>query len=378
MRRILCCLIALLLSVPFGIMTMAEETEVVAYFLLPHLGDEPISEQNGSERYSVAGLKKLPAILTLCRAFDEGWIDPKAQVVCSERACRVGGPTAFLEVGETVQASELLKAAVMIAAGDAIWALMEHAFGAEDVFLQNIRLLLAEKQLDTELADCLGSEAMFSAAELVRLGETALSSENFCKYASIYLDVLRHEDGTETELVNGNRLLKEEAGCVGLLTGSSEHDGYCGVFAVTRNEMTYLLAIIGAKNSKARFTTAKELFAYAFANFDLQTLSTDGGMMQGSYPVKNGDRKCIDLVAREDRVLLWEKSRGALTVRYDLEPSLTAPLDPAEPVGNAIYSDSEGNEVCSIALYPIAAVRSNGILDIVRRIVGNFLSCASK
>lgn len=378
MLRILCCLFALLLAMPTFSVSVAEETETAAYLLLPHLGDEPISEQNGSERYSVAGLKKLPAILTLCRAFDEGWIDSEAEVICSERACHIGGPTAFLEIGETVKASELLKAAVMIAAGDAIWALMEHAFGSEDVFLQNIGLLMAEKELQTELGDCLGSNAMFSAADLVQLGEIALSSENFCKYSSVYMDTLRHQDGTETELVNGNRLLKDMSGCAGLLTGSSDQDGYCGVFAVTRNDMTYLLAIIGAKNSKARFAIAKELFDYAFANFDLETLSTSGGTMKESYPVKNGDQKSVDLIAREDQVFLWEKSRGALTVVYDLEPSLMAPLDPSETVGNAIYLDAEGNEVCTIALYPSFVVRSNGLLDILRRIVGNFLSFVGK
>ena len=71
--------------------------------LLPGRG-EPLLEKKGDEPMEVAGLRKLPAVLTLCRAFDSGLIEDTAGMQVSPRAAGISGPTAFLEAGERIEA----------------------------------------------------------------------------------------------------------------------------------------------------------------------------------------------------------------------------------------------------------------------------------
>ena len=146
MRRFVSLVLTVfVLLLPVG--TWGEEPvsiDAPAYCLALPGRAEPLLDKKGSEGMAVAGLRKLPAVLTLCRAFDSGLIAENTGMQVSPHAASIPGPTAFLEAGERIEAGELLKAAVMISAGDAIVTLGENAFGSESVFLNNIMVTLKE------------------------------------------------------------------------------------------------------------------------------------------------------------------------------------------------------------------------------------------
>ena len=158
MRRFVSLLLTVfILLLPVGTWGEGEPVEVSASawcLTLPGRA-EPLLDKKGTEPMSVAGLRKLPAVLTLCRAFDSGLIAESTGMQVSPHAASISGPTAFLESGERIEAGELLKAAVMISAGDAIVTLGENAFGSESVFLNNIQVTLKELGIDRTLTDCL-------------------------------------------------------------------------------------------------------------------------------------------------------------------------------------------------------------------------------
>ena len=372
MRRYLMILLcaALLLAPIHG---MAESKSAKAYLITPAGSTAALWEERSDERFSVAGLCKLPAILTLCRAFDAGLIDPDAEMDVSKKASKVSGPSAYLEAGERIAAGELIKAAVMISAGDAIVALGENAFGSEEMFLQNIGVILAEAKVDVSLASCLGTGTAFSCAELLRLAALALDSKTFRTYCGVYMDSISHAKGTTTELVTANRMIRSYAGCFGLLTGSSREDGYCGIFAAERNGMTYLCAVLGSPTGDARFAEATHLFDDAFANYRLDTPATKGTPLLSDYPVLYGDRKTVHLLPDETVVLLRNKADGALQTSFDLPESLLAPLHPEEPVGTATFTDEAGNTLAVVSLYPAEAVVSNGFPDVLRWLLTQYL-----
>lgn len=345
-----------------------------ACLLMPLHADTVLEEKNAQERYNVAGLSKLPALLTLCHAFDTGLLSPQTTMQVSKKASEVSGPTAFLEAGEQVSAEELIKAAVMISAGDAIWTLMENAFGSEDVFLQNIGVILKECGVDLTLTSCLGTGTLFSCGDLIKLGTLAAESETFLRYAAVYMDNVRHEKGTATELVNANRMIRTYAGCRGLMTGSSREDGYCGLFLATRNETTYIGCVIGSPTSEARFSEAARLFDYAFANFRSETPAAKNVPLLREYPVLYGDQKAVDVLPHETIVLLLNKADGAIEPVYDLPEALLAPLDPNVPIGSVAFLTAAGETLADCALYPSAAVRSNGYLDVIRRILADYFT----
>ncbi|MDO4565511.1 MAG: hypothetical protein Q4C04_07855 [Clostridia bacterium] len=374
MKRFLGLFFGLALALPrlvFG--EAVDMSEAKAALIAPLQSETAIEQKNEGERYSVAGLCKLPAVLTLALAFDEGLIAPETLMQVSTKAASVGGPTAFLEATEQIAAEELMKAAVMISAGDAIYTLGENAFGSEQVFLQNIEVNLQKLGVSAELSDCIGNGSAFTALDLLLLGQAAAQSPTFVQYAGVYMDELVHPDGRRTELVNANRMIRTYSGCFGLMTGSSRDDGYCGVFAASRNDMPYICVVIGSKNSESRFALATSLFDYVFANFSLVTLSKAYEPLLTEVPVRYGDAKTVNLVPHETVVMLKKKGDGEFTQEWRGDGELTAPLSVETPVGMMAYIDATGAVAYEIALYPEQDVRSYGILDVLRRLAWNFL-----
>ena len=370
-KRLILILAALLLAVHIPV-TYADQ-EAKAYCVAPKGSAASVSEQRADEAFGVAGLSKLPAILTLCNAFDENLIDHDATVTVSRSAAAIGGPTAFLQANESIAAEELIRAAVMISAGDAIWALMEHAFGSEDVFLQNIVLTLHSIGLDKTLSGCLGGGDTFSCRELILLGERALESETFRKYCSEKYAILRHADGRETELATANKLLTSLSGCVGLLTGSSNTDGYCGLFACKRGDSTFLCAVLGAPNSKMRFQTASKLLEEAFANYKTVTLAEPGEPVAEDWPVSDTDGETVDLYAKETVTLLLKKSDGEPEPQFDVPEALIPPVDPEYSVGTVTFYAKDGTVLSELALYPDRAIVSSDLKAVLMRVFKSFI-----
>lgn len=373
MQNVLCFALTallLLLSIPAA----HADTNVAAYCIMPLHSDTVISEQDSETWHNIAGVTKLPAVLTLCQAFDKGLIDENAGISVSAKAASIGGPSAYLEKGETVPAKELIRAAVMISAGDAIYALAEHAFGSEDVFLKNIELMMRSSGVNKELGDCLGMYMTFSCRELIALGETAIDSPTFLKYCGEKYAVLEHASGRKTELATSNKLLTTLPGCIGLFTGSSKTEGYCGIFACRRGESTYLCAVIGAQNSKIRFETATRLFEEAFANYQYVTISDPDEPAIESYPVTGADIDAVDLYTREHCSILLKKSDGEPQRKIDLPELLAAPLDPEHAVGSIAYYGADGTLLTEQALYPKEAVVSSGFTEILKRTFAMFLN----
>ncbi|MFR0881797.1 MAG: serine hydrolase [Christensenellales bacterium] len=90
---------------------------------------QSIIEYNSAERLEVGGLGRLPLLLAACDKIDGGGLALTDKVTVSREAARVPGPTAFLDAYENAEVSMLLKAAAVICAGDAIYALGEAAYG---------------------------------------------------------------------------------------------------------------------------------------------------------------------------------------------------------------------------------------------------------
>lgn len=98
-----------------------------AALLIDEASGKTLFEANAAEKLPVAGLTRLAALLVICDAFDSGAIGVDAVVSVDETASRIGGTTAFLRAGESMDANSLLLAAVMINAGDATHALASAA-----------------------------------------------------------------------------------------------------------------------------------------------------------------------------------------------------------------------------------------------------------
>ena len=318
-------------------------------------------------KLDVAGLARLPVLLYVCESIDAGIFAPTATVTISEAAAAVRGPTAFVEPYERISAEALLKAAVMILAGDAIQALAEACAGTSGAALAAVNARLSSLSIEAECMSLSGEGTRLSANDLLKLGGALAKSETFCAYSANYMDEIVHEKGNRTELVNPNRLIRNTTGWVGIATGSSAEAGYCGLFGVRRAETAYLCVVTGAPDSAARFSMAQEMIEYCFTAYKATALARAGEVLVEAMPVRGGTLDTVDLVAGTDAVLLLRQGetyeRG-----LSLPEILTAPLPANRAVGKAYFTGPDGTVVAEIDLFPKSDVSAATLWEHVRRV----------
>lgn len=371
-------LLAFLLCIPYPAAAVTPAAPVsmkdATGALLAEAGTQQVlMEESADTARSVAGLSKLPAILVLCEAVDQGKLDLKSDIAVSRNAASVPGPTAFIEGGEIVPAENLIKAACMICAGDAVVALGEALFGTETAFVDQINARLKELGIGATLANATGQGTELSPRQLGILGAALMQSPCFAARSKLTLESFTHADGRETELVNANRMLRSYAGCGGVTTGSSAADGYCGVFFVTRGDTQLVCVVLGCKNASSRFALASAMLDQAFATKKAQKLAKQGDVLAENVRVHGGKQRSVDLVAKDTVVLLLDKSAPALVTVEDIPDQLDAPLAATDVVGSISYRTPDGAEVGKVELVPAQDVEQAFLSEIIRDLLLSFI-----
>lgn len=332
-----------------------------------------LAQKDAKTPYHVAGLSKLPAVLTLAQAIDDGTLDSARRLYTSKAAADVPGPSAFLEENESAQVIDLFKAAAIIGAGDAIMTLGEGVYGSEAIFCENVNATIHLAGGDFAVTTALGSTDQFTASALAQLGCAALESATYLKWSGIRMDHFSHEDGRATELVSANRLLLGYSGCNGLMTGSSAEDGYCGVFTAKRNGMSLVAVVLGAKDASSRYQAASAMLDYGFAAYAAKSYYKAGDPPFATLAVDDGETDSVNVVPQGDVILLIKKQQAVPQGILSLPEELEAPLYTDVSVGKATYSDADGNLLLEVLLYPENDVPRFTLKDAIFRVMRDFL-----
>lgn len=376
LRALIALLLLCGLCMPFQTAYAALEgsmEDAAGALLVEATTQQVLAEQDADTARSVAGLAKLPAVLVLCEAVDQGKLNLQSEIAVSEKAADVGGPTAFIEGGEVISAEPLMKAAVMICAGDAITALGEALSGAESGFVEAINARLAELGLSVAVENATGAGTQFTPRALAVIGAALMKSPTFTAHSKLTLENFSHSDGRETELVNANRMLRSYAGCTGVATGSAAADGYCGVFSVTRGDTQLIAVVLGCKNSSTRFAVAGSMLDQAFATKKAQKLAEKGEVIAEGIRVQGGKRREVNLVAKDTVVLLLDKAEPALVAVEQIPEQLQAPLDTGAVVGTVSYRTADGAEKGKVELVAQMDVEKAFFREIIRDLLLSFM-----
>lgn len=354
-RRIFCLIIAAILVFPCGAALADPGSESVAFGTtkaVAVLEPECLQAAVGYEAdtvFNVAGLARLPALIYICEAFDQGLIKEDTAVFVGDTAAGIGGPTAFISAGEKIGAGELIKAAVMITAGDASYALAETVSGSVSLAESAIAAMLTELGIGSGDFTLAGGKPEMTAREVCTLMARLSKSQTYQKYSALSLDEITHQNGSKTELANPNKLIKTLEGCYAGSTGSSNEAGYCGAFAVKREDTHYIIAVLGAKNSNDRFDAVKEAAGIAFNTFETVSCVVQGDVVASGIPVIGGMKRSVDAVSTKTVVLLM-KMGDVWAMTPELPEQVGAPVKKGDIIGYAIYSSQEGAQEVRIAL----------------------------
>lgn len=346
---------------------------VESALLINVTGMQTILEFNPDSPRKAAGLSRLPAMLIISEAIDSGELSMTDIVTVSRAASEIPGPTAFVEANESISVQDLFKAAVMICAGDAVYALAEKLCGTIEAFLNRMNSRLQELGIPNLSDSIMTGEAELSARDLAKIGAMLSKSKSFTAFCSLFMDGITHSNKEYTELVSGNKLLKQYPGCSGLGTGSSNTAGYCGVFLVERNNTKLICVVMGTKNSSERFKLATSMLEYGYANYRAVSLLDEGEIVSEGIRVNGGRQRFVNLISKEKVALLLPKSADDPVQTFNVPESVAAPVDKDVPLGTLEYKDSEGNILAKVDLYPQQDIEVAEFGDYLRMLLLNWI-----
>ena len=357
MKRIVCSILMLLLlcsAVKAEPLTAVDAADAAAALLVNTETGTVLFEKNADAPVDAAGLKRLPALLAVCRAFDDGIIAEETVVTVSAEAAGIRGTTAFIAPNERIAAGGLLKAAVMLTAGDAIYALLLSAYHDEYDALGAVNnLLCASGASPADNSLCEGRE--FTLRELMKISSELVKSPAFLRYSSVYTDTLPHENAKATELTNPNRLVRHYSGCFGLATGSVGASLYSAAVIARRGTTTFLALAAGLPDSSSRFRLVSDMLDAGFAAY--RAVSVDeSGRSFGSVSVRGGEPRKAEAVLGSGACLLLPVNDTRIVKEAVLPDELEAPIDEGAAIGRLIIKNSSGDilaEAPLIAAYEI-------------------------
>ncbi|MBE6753396.1 MAG: D-alanyl-D-alanine carboxypeptidase [Ruminococcaceae bacterium] len=307
-------------------------------------------EKNADECLPEASITKIMTMLLVFEALDSGRITMEETAVCSAHAASMGGSQIWLEEGEQMTVHELIKAAMVGSANDASVVLAEHIAGSHESFVAMMNARAAELGMaGTAYKNCTGLDAeghVTTARDIAIVSAELLRHEKVMDYSTIWMDSMR---GGELELVNTNKLVRSYNGITGLKTGTTSQAGCCVSATAKRDGMPLVAVIMGAPNSKTRFSCASKLLDYGFATFELLDLSNIP-VTAPEIAVTKGIEKTLQTTVDMSGKVLIPKGRSAdVAVSVKAEEEVCAPVEYGQTVGQVTVTlDGEKLAVCSI------------------------------
>ncbi len=340
MKRFLGILFALVLLVglfPVQVQGAALEIPAKSACLMDIHTGQVLYEQDSHTPLPPASVTKVMTMLLVMEALDSGQIKLTDMVTASANAAAKGGSQIFLKEGEQLSVEEMLKSVAVSSANDCACALAELLAGSESAFVEKMnQRAKALGMNDTHFVNCTGLDDDENAKNhLTSAYDIAIMSRQLLKYhpditryTTIWMDTVRNG---AFGLSNTNKLVRFYPGATGLKTGFTSGAGYCLSAAASRDGLSLVGVVMGAKTSQDRFNACRTMLDHGFAGYALVMPQVDG---EWTVPVKLGLENSITAQPGEDTALLIDKSqKGSVTTEITLLDSVTAPISRGQRLG---------------------------------------------
>ena len=321
-----------------------------AVLMEPHTG-QVLYAQNADEKLAPASITKIMSLLLIMEAIESGKLTTQTKVSCSEHAASMGGSQIWLEVNETMTVDELLRASVIASANDATVALAEAVAGSEEAFVKKMNEKAVELGMkNTTFINACGLDAdghQTTARDVAIMSAALIKHELIKKYSTVWMDALR---GGKSELVNTNKLVRYYDGATGLKTGTTSKAGCCVSATAKRGDLELVAVIMGGENSNERFSGAKKLLDYGFANWSFLKISPKLENLN-QIEIKNGMESSItaDCGGAFLNLLIEKGGQDKITQTITIKENLTAPVLAGDIIGTVTFT-MDGKQVGELPL----------------------------
>jgi len=332
-----------------------------SWVLLDVASGSILVDHQGATRLPPASLTKLMTAHVAALELQRGRIKEGDLVTISEKAWRMGGSKMFVQVGDQIAVSDLLRGIIVQSGNDASIALAEHLAGGEDTFAalmnqESKRLGLA----DTHFLNATGwpAEGHYSSAlDMARLARAIIieDPEHYAMYAE------KEFVWSGIKQPNRNRLLWRDPTVDGLKTGHTEEAGYCMVASSKRDGVRLVASVFGTDSEAARATETAKLLAYGFNFFDSKIFFKQGETVQTVDVWKGAARTVKAGVAADFAAALPKRTSGEFQTRIVLAADApVAPIAAGAPLGQVELVGADGKVVMQAPLVALETVEEGG------------------
>ena len=305
-------------------------------------------ELDSTKENPPASMTKIMSMILIMDQIKMGKLAFNDKVVISENASSMGGSQVYLNTNETYKVEELLKSVAIASANDAVVALAEKTYGSVEKFVEKMNLKCKEigcKNTNFVNPHGLDAEGHYSSSYDMALMARYLitNHEDILKFTSIYEDYLHRPDGSQTWLVNTNKLVRFYDNVDGLKTGFTEGAGYCLTATAKRGEMRLISVVMGVDTIDNRTSDTVKLLNYGFNTYKLETIYKKGKVID-KVKVEKGKKDFVEIVLMNDATELLSNEENKKNYMINIElKKLVAPIKKGKVVGEAEIIDNEGN-----------------------------------
>ena len=332
-----------------------------------------IYEKNSHERLFPASVTKVMTMLLIVEDIESGKAQLTDTVTASERAASFGGSCVYLEAGEQMSVSDMLKCIAVVSANDCAVAMAEHLSGSESLFVDRMNRRAEELGMkDSHFTNCSGlfddGDHYTSAYDVALMSRELIKHDMIKDFTTIWMDSIR---GGEFELSNTNKLVHSYPGCTGLKTGYTSSAMYCLAATAERDGVEYIAVVMHAESSESRNRDARTLLDVGFANYSLCPLRMEQPLPE--LKVELGRAESVSLEYGGEAYALVE-GKGQ-TPEYDLrlKKTVQAPVRAGEALGELTVR-IRGQVVETVPILAAEDVERVGFFGLFRRLGGSLFA----
>lgn len=338
---------------------------------------EILFQKNANEKLPPASMTKMMSMLLIMEEIEKGNLKWEEIITASENASSMGGSQIFLETGEKMTVTDMLKGIAIASGNDATVAMAERVAGSEETFVKKMNAKVKELGLkNTNFINSTGLDTdnhYSSAYDMSIIAKELIKHEKILEFSGTYEDYLRKDTDNPFWLVNTNRLVKFYQGVDGLKTGFTSGAGYCLTATAKKDNMRLITVVMNEPDTDKRSSDTTKMLDYGFNIYMVKNI-IDSKTVIDNVKVELGNKLTTDIIAKETITILNKKSENTRNVTYKAKINkIIAPVKKGDVVGK-INIIEDGKIVSTIDATVKEDIKKASIFTIFSRNLKDILS----
>ena len=316
---------------------------------------EVIYEKNADKKVYPASITK---IMTTLLILESDKYDPNAKIAMTEEALDLisgtGSSVSLLKAGEEITQLDLVYMVLMSSYGDCSLLAAIHYGGSVEGFVAQMNARAAELGLSgTHYENPIGlhhEDNYTTARDTYVLTKLALENETFKEVCESTRHTVKTSMSGERVLSTTNFLQDNTTNyyytyAKGVKTGYTDEAGRCLVSTASYNGYNYMCLVFGCPpNEKNHFTESKELYRWAFNNFEFKRVADTANPVAEIGVELSLDTDFVSLYVEESFISILPKDADDSTISIVPKPiseTVDAPVKKGQVLGTAdiIYAE---------------------------------------